>query len=235
MRDFNNLSHLPANFLPRFLVLACLCILTLRDAGAAIVTNGGFEDGKVQNNGVWEAPLTGWTISQVPGTTEVVGLDTTTQYGLAPYEGNIDAAFFSNTGATGSGASLAQSLMTDPSKVYNLSLRLANPIADSGNLNNIFSISWNGALIALSGSNLTAAGGNQYKVNGDPANWYQIVATNLPVTGTSTNLVISARNNDWATLVDDVLVEETPEPSTVVMLGIGAALMGFRRRRQQRS
>ena len=170
---------------------------------------------------------------------QVNGRDTTILWALAPHGGNIAAAFNSDNNATGNGASLTQTLTTNPSQTYNLSLWVANPINDTGNLHNVFSIGWGGNapanLIALSGTNLVSLGGNQYQVKGDANTWYQITATGLTVTGTSTDLVINARNNNWATLVDDVMVDGVPEPSSAMMLGVGAVVLGFRRRRQQKA
>ncbi len=179
--------------------------------------------------------MTFWTISAPDIFNNVVGVDTAVQYALAPHSANIAAAFSSDTDATGAGASLSQMASTLPILTYDVSLWVANPIQDAANFNNVFSISWNGQLISLSNPYLTetASGSKMYVVTPSTP-WFQLVVTNLPVTGAMTELKISARNNDWATLVDDVIVEPTPEPSTVVMLCAGAALLGARRRRQQR-
>jgi hypothetical protein len=212
-----------------------LCMLMAQPSAEGAIVNGGFEDTLDTSEAVMKSSLDNWTISQTD-INKVIGRDTTVLYALAPHGGFIDAAFNSDPTAEGSGASLTQALTTDTTKTYNVSLWVANPIQEAGNINNVFSVTWDGALISLSGANITetALNSKTYIVTAE-SGWNQITATNLPVTTTSTNLVISARNNQWATLVDDVTVEETPEPSTVVMLGIGAALMGLRRRRQQRA
>ena len=229
----------PTGLLSSFVLIFSIFILPLSITQGAIV-NGGFEDGAtvVPPPQISDAPLTGWTI-QSDASNQVNGRDTTILWALAPHGGNIAAAFNSDNNATGNGASLTQTLTTNQSQTYNLSLWVANPINDTGNLNNVFSIGWGGNapanLIALSGTNLVSLGGNQYQVKGDPNTWHQITATGLTVTGTSTDLVINARNNNWATLVDDVMVDGVPEPTSVMMLGVGAVVLGFRRRRQQKA
>jgi hypothetical protein len=63
-------------------------------------------------------------------------------------------------------------------------------------------------------------------------NWFQVTIGGLSASSASTNLKFIAQNNNSATLVDDVSVEETPEPSTMVLIGAGAAFIGARRRRR---
>ena len=211
-----------------------MLLLPISVRGAIVNSNVGFEDDKDFSAPIAQAPLSSWVISQFPGVNEVLGRDTTSLYALAPYEGNIAAAFASAADATGSGASIKQTLATTTGSTYKLSLWVANSIQDSGNQNNIFSVRWGGNLITLSGTFITEVSTTSTYVVTPDTNWFQIVANNLSPTGSSTTLEISARNNNWATLVDYVLVEETPEPSTVLMLGLGATMVGLRRRRQPR-
>ncbi len=226
----------PRILLHLFAALLCATFFAPQADGA--IVNGGFEDILDSSEPVLKSSLDSWTVTQLTGpgdpTYEVLGRDTTLLYtALAPHGGNIAAMYFSSNDATGNGASLSQASTTDTSKTYNVSLWLANSILDTGNFNNVFSVSWDGALISLSGANITEIGLTKTYIVTPNTGWTQITATNLPVTSTSTNLIISARNNNWATLVDDVVVEETPEPSTLVMLGVGVAAMSLRRRRQR--
>ena len=205
----------------------------------AIVNDGGFEDNATYNGSFWEAPLPVtdltphpyWTVSPAPQASpaSVVASDTFSapHTGLAPRTGNIAVSF----GSEPNGA-ITQTLTTEIGKTYNLSLWLANPTASG--TDNVFSVSWNGSLISLSAVFLTpiVAQPGTFVVTAQP-NWFLVGATNLAVTGSSTPLVISASNRDWYTLVDDVTVQGVPEPSTVLMLGLGATLAGFRRRRQR--
>ncbi len=174
---------------------------------------------------------------------------------LPPHSGKITAAFYSSVNdGTVSMATLSATspnVSTDSATTYNLSFWVSNPVADPNARQNLFSVSWNGTLLDLANAGVnplsysyfsnpnTGAGelpgtANQYVVT-PGTSWFQVYISNLtPSLGTTTGLVFSGQNNNWATLVDDVLVEETPEPTTIVMLGVGAALMGLRRRRQQR-
>lgn len=212
-----------------------------------IVSDGSFEDNAIDPsssgalNPYWEAPLLVtdgnphpyWTVSA--GTSNVVATDTNLVppgAGLAPYTGHIAVSFGSDLAGA-----IAQTLNTVPLKTYNLSLWVANT-ATAGT-NNIFSVSWNGTLISLSvplsPASLTAgAQPNTYVVTAQPVpGWVQVEAKDLAATGISTPLVISASNNDSYTLVDVMAVQETPEPSTVLMLGIGVMATGLCRRRQR--
>jgi PEP-CTERM motif len=210
----------------------------------AIVTNGGFEANTDLVTPPWPtAPLTGWTKGEivgtgVPGQNRVDGLDPIFLYALAPHSGNIATAFNSDSDTVTKGgfATLTQALATDITKTYDVSLWVANPIMDAGNFNNAFSVSWDGALVTLSGTYITetAPGSKTYKVTPNTT-WFEITASFLPVTGTSTSLVVSGRNSDWATLVDDVSIVETPEPTTLAMLGTAFLVMGLRRNRHGRA
>lgn len=209
----------------------------------AIVTNGGFEDNTdFVSDPFPVAPLTGWIKGEVLGSggidqNNVDGLNPLSMYALAPHSGDIAAAFNSttNTITTGGFATLTQAIVTDTTKTYDVSLWVANPIQDAGNFNNVFSVSWDGALVTLSGTYIaeTVPGSKIYKVTPNTT-WFEITASLLPVTGTSTNLEVSARNSDWATLVDDVSIVETPEPTTLAMLGTAFLVMGLRRNRHGR-
>ncbi len=217
-----------------------MMMLALCPTEGAIV-NGGFEDSPDFN---------GWTVTQDPvdplnppfagyqGTTVSIYTGSPNQYAQVPHAGSSkSAAFISDNGAPDTSfARISNPAVTTASTLYNVSLWVSNPIQDPSNTFNAFSLTWNGNPVSLTNSNLTetSPGSQVYVVKGQ-TDWFQIVATNLPATGASTDLVISARNNNWATLVDDVLVEVVPEPTTMVMLSLGFAAIGFRRRRQQRA
>lgn len=202
--------------------------------------NGGFEDDADLLDPIPQAPLTGWAKTLAPDSTDttVAGEDTGLggpPWGLAPHSGSIAARFSSGASETGAGASLSRPVDTSTGFTngnnYDVSLWIANPTQEVGSVNNVFSLSWGGILRSLSHPNLTEIGASKTYVLASNTTWFQLLLPNLPVSGPSTNLEISARNNDWATLVDDVVVQETPEPSTVLLIFTGAAIVGMRRRR----
>ena len=222
------------SFLNAIFAGAMLAIVPAATEAANIVLNPGFEDINVAGP-IPTSTLQNWTTTETALVNEVDGTDTTVLYGLAPHGGSIAAAFFSATNAVGAGASLTQALTTVAGQAYNLSFWLANPIDDPQNLNNAFSVMWDGNLISLSGTNLVVDGVNTYKVQGDETNWYQVTATGLVASGASTNLVFSARNNDWATLVDDVEVSAVPDNGpTFALLGIALTGLTLYSRKAQR-
>jgi hypothetical protein len=234
------------SILPRF-TLASLCALTLAAPsfvnGANLVQNSSFEDNSSGAPLTETAPLTFWTVAEVLGTgganqNLVNGLNSTVFYQLPPHTGVIDAAFRSttNTVTTGGLATLSQTLTTTVAQAYELTFWLANPIQDPSNLNNIFSVSWNGVALALSSPSLSAVGGNQYIVAPNTA-WFQVTASNLVGTGSDV-LKFSARNSDYATLLDDVVVQASGVPdsgSTIAMFGIALAGLVLVSRKTQRA
>ena len=240
LRDHHMLRYQPRTLLSNFAILCMAsCCLVATSLGA--VANGDFEAGKnVPGFPIPpDAPLTGWLIGEdlgappnPSGTNKVEGTGAERFGPLLPKSGDIYVAF-SGTATTSNGfGTLSQTLTTDPLKTYNLSFWLANPIDDISNLNNLFAVRWNGALINLSGTNITEVGSSDtYRVTPNTSTWFQITASDLPVTGTSTVLQFLGRNEDWGTLLDVVTVVEVPEPTAAALLGVGAAFLGFARRR----
>ena len=235
-------------------LLFCVLMFPASTLQGAIVADGDFEDLKTGSPA--SAPLTNWAPTNSPGgVTQVFGLDTTLTYGTVPHGGSISVAFTSDPSApANSTASISQTLTTDSTKTYHLQLWVANPVADVRSRQNLFSVIWNGAAVDLSSvdpvhfatpnpanpnaTELAGAAGT-YVVKGDTP-WFVMNILNLPGgpspdPGTIPTLQISAQNNNYATLVDDVSVVETPEPSTLVLLIAGAALAGSRRRRQEKT
>ena len=213
-----------------FLTLPCV-------EGASIVNNGSFESTSDGGSPIPTAPFagSGWTATQTAtDTVSLVG--TGILYNLAPQNLEIAAAFGSEPSSTGNGASLSQMLTTVATQYYDLSFWLANPVSAAIS-NNVFSVSWGGSLISLSGANLTLAGSNQYKVGPDDTKWYHVTALGLAPTGTSTDLTFSARNNEWQTLVDNVSVTPSvPDGgSTIMFLALAVIGLAFGQRSAQRN
>jgi hypothetical protein len=218
------------------LLLLCALIVGPTSVQGAIVTNGDFE-----NTVTFAAD---WNPVSVTGTSTVEALESNLAYAAPAHSGVIAVGFSSNPDAPANSlASISQTLATDSTKTYDVSFWIENTGELTDPRQNLFSVRWNNVLQDLSAyfslpnpSNGELAGtAFQYVVDANTT-WFQIVLTNLaPGAGSTTELKFEGQNNNWVTLVDDVLVQETPEPSTLVMLGAGAVLMGLRRRRQQRA
>jgi hypothetical protein len=118
-------------------------------------------------------------------------------------------AYFGPISGTGY---ITQTLTTDPGATYNLSFWISN---QSGTF---FEASWGGAPIYSEGS-------------GDYA-WTQRQFT-VTASGASTDLRFGFNNVPSYYYLDDVSVEQAiPEPSSMILAGLGmAALLAFRRRR----
>lgn len=226
---------------------------------AAIVFSDDFETGATNLNspgtpidGQWitSPNLPGWTLG---GSTDVSGTDAySSPDGVykTPHSGHITAAFFSagNSGAINT-ASMERpiSTSTDSGITYNIHFWISNPLVDTNARQNLFSLTWGTLVLDLHSydarfkapstdplANELQGGPNQYVLDAN-TDWFEVTINGLTASSTSTVLKFTGQNNNSATLVDDVTVEETPEPSTVVLLGAGAALMGLRRRRRVNS
>ena len=170
---------------------------------------------------------------------------------FAPHSGHITAAFFAagNGGGTFT-SSMSRDVVTGhyPTGSYEIRFWISNPIADPNARQNLFSVTWGGISLNLAsydpllqrfkapvtpldGGHELFGGADEYVVDSG-TNWFEVVIAGLTATSASTTLTFTGQNNNSATLVDDVTVTETPEPSSVILLGAGAALLGQRRRRR---
>lgn len=228
---------------------ACVMCLFSQKALAAIVFTDDFEFGPPTNiNGGadtgWRASFNPWWT--VGGSGKVTGTDAYSAPSpgpyLPPHSGNITAAFYSTSGDGVASLQTGVATSNFGTITYDLHFWVSNPVVDTAARQNLFSVSWNGVLLDLSsydarfktpsGPSELAGGPGQYVL--DPnTNWFEVFIPNLAATSGSTELKFEGVNNNWATLVDDVMVQETPEPSSLLMLGAGALAIGLRRRRQR--
>jgi hypothetical protein len=211
-------------------------------------------------NGQWITTpnLSGWTLG---GTQDVAGTDAYSSPDgtyFQPHSGHIAAAFYSsgNTGTvpierpfplSQDTGSISRNITTANflDGTYNIRFWVSNPIADVNARQNLFSVTWGGIALDLSsydvrfkapvtpldGGNELFGGPREFVVDAG-TDWFEVNINGLTASAGTTTLKFTGQNNNSATLVDDVSVEETPEPSTLVLLGAGAALTSLRRRRR---
>lgn len=245
----------------KILMLSSMFITVSQSLQGAIVNvNTGFEDNAtlLPFPSISTAPLTSWNPQGVtvpdpnppfgPITvSSVEGIDPTSPYGIAAHSGSIASVFSSDPSAPiNSMATISQQVNTTLGQSYNIQLWVANPFQDLSARANLFSVMWGSTLVNLAtidpvhfaiqtGAPGELVGASSAYIVKPASPWFVVDLSNLLATSSQTVLTISGQNNNFVTLVDDVLVTETPEPSTVALLGMGAALMGVRRRRPARS
>jgi hypothetical protein len=191
----------------RHWIAACAAVaLVFAGAGSVdadnIVVNGGFETGN----------FSGWTQN---GSFNIVtgGPDHTGNYigGYGPHSGDYYAAL----GTIGSLGTLSQTLTTVPGQTYTLSYFMAS----DGGTPSEFRVEWNGNTL-IDQTNVAQQGYTSYS--------FQMTAP-----GATSTLTFLERNDPGYISLDDVtvgtaLVSKTPEPSSVVLLGLGVVgLAGY--------
>jgi len=163
----------------------------------------------VANGGFETGDFTGWTQF---GDTTFSGVDT-----FAPHSGTY-AAFFGPVAAQGG---ISQTLTTQPGHFYSISFWLMTEGDANGNATpNSFAFNWNGGPAELTLVN-------------NPVSAYTHYTFSLPATAATTDLRFTFQDVPAFFDLDDVSAA-VPEPGSMALAGLGAALLAaFKRRRRQ--
>jgi len=198
-------------------------------ASAAIVTNGGFEDG-----------LNGWTVENWGGTTPGVGVTTVTTNGVADstgygdvvpsYDGGSSAVFFVDDNAA---QAIWQRVSLVSGTQYTLSFALFG--TESGAAND-FGFAFSDSVIAdfLTFSPIRTI---DLLTNGDvPVNAWQEYSYTFTANRTDDYFLnfafASGPTPAKDVLLDGVSIAAVPEPATWAMMILGLGMVGFAMRRR---
>lgn len=184
------------------LVLAMASITAT--AGPNLVVNGGFESG-----------IAGWSTGEMG-----LGGAAFRHSGFAAASGSCKGHQCVDT--LGAGMYIAQTIATEVGASYDLSLWVLETDGPIGE----FSVFWDGLMVANvlnPASNATTTGYVEYVIH------------NLTASGVATAFEIHGRQDNGGIYFDDVsivqAIGEVPEPGSVVLFGIGAAVLLMTRRR----
>ena len=183
---------------------------TLMSVAVLLLLASGAANAGLVVNGGFESDFTGWTVTGAAVRGANYGISTN-----LPESGTSSAGFRGDL-ARGTLTYLSQTLATVPGQTYIASFWGAN--VPHGAPTNTVQFVWDGTQVL-----------NQSNVN--PMPWTFVSG---PFTATSSSTVIefgflNGPQGWWA--IDNVNIDPTPEPGSVILCGLGIGLVGLLRRR----
>lgn len=181
----------------RICLFAVMALMMVGTAFADLVTNGGFEAGN----------FSGWTLT---GGGCVGVSPSAAAVGCSPVDtdpGPHSGRYAAYLGPFGQIDTLSQNLATTGGQSYLVSFWLSNTSLNGSTNPNLFQVSWDN-VVMLSLNNSSAFGYQQF-----------LIYTNAGLSGS--NLKFTFQHDPAYYVLDDVSVQQVPEPTSLALLGTG--------------